>query len=442
MKILLPKKIEHIIDLFYRAGFEAYAVGGCVRDAFLQKKPHDWDITTNAKPQEIKAVLKDFTTIDTGIKYGTVTAVCDGEQIEITTYRLDLGYDDNRHPKAVRFSSQLKEDLSRRDFTVNAMAYNYQNGLVDEFGGLRDLQNGVIRTVGKSATRFSEDGLRILRGLRFAAVLNFTIEKQTAEAIHTCRNLLQNIAGERIHTEFTKILLSDNPAAIIRQYTDVIGVFLPEILPLQNCAQNHPYHAYDVFEHTMKALANTPPDKIIRYTVLFHDLGKPQTKTTDENGIDHFRNHQAVSVQKADLIMQRLKFSNAEAEEILLLVKYHDVPITCDEYHVKRWLNRCGEVFFRNLLEVKKADISGQNPALLNRIDDLAAYRRLTDKILAEKQCFTLEDLAINGGDLLQIGYKPGKKIGDVLEHLLDEVMNGKVANDKATLLQKAELFK
>ncbi|MGI5825274.1 MAG: CCA tRNA nucleotidyltransferase [Bacillota bacterium] len=442
MKIEAPNRIEYILNLFFEAGFEAFAVGGCVRDSLLGKIPHDWDITTNARPQQIKEILKNFQTIDTGIRYGTVTLLYEGETVEITTYRLDMGYDDNRHPKDVKFSQSLREDLSRRDFTVNAMAYNRRSGLIDEFGGLEDLRNGIVRTVGSAEQRFAEDSLRILRGLRFAAVLGFEIHRETADAIHSCRSLLANIAGERINKEFTALLLAEDPARILREYFDVIGVFIPELPLLAGLQQNNPYHAYDVFEHTMKALEHTPAEKNIRYAVLFHDFGKAFTKSTDQEGIDHFRNHPAVSERKAELIMQRLKFSNREISRICLLIKYHDTPLLCDEYHLKRWLNRFGEDFIRDLLAVKKADIRGQNPKLLHRLQELPKYYALLEKIKHEEQCFKISDLAVSGDDLLKIGYKPNRRLGKVMEHLLDEVMRGNVPNEKEALMQKAKLFK
>ena len=442
MRIQLPKKIEYVISLFQQAGFEVFAVGGCIRDSLLGRTPHDWDITTNATPEQIKEVLNNHKTIDTGIRYGTVTLVLDNENIEITTYRTECGYDDNRHPQKISFTPCLTEDLARRDFTINAMAYNHEQGIIDEFGGLADLRNRIIRTVGNSRERFHEDGLRILRGLRFAAVLDFEIAAETKEQIHQCRDLLQNISGERIYSEFTKLLLSANPTKILREFADVVCVFMPEMQPNIGLVQNHPYHAYSVYEHILKALEYTPQDKIIRYAVLFHDLGKGYTKTTDEKGVDHFRGHPAVSVRKAEIIMERLKFSNEEMEQISLLIKYHDVDIICDEYHIKRWLKRGGADFLRRLLEVQKADICGQNPQLLYRLEDIPPYFALIDKILAEAQCFQLSNLAINGNDLQELGFKPNKKLGKTLEQLLDAVMKGSLPNDKAILLNEAKKLK
>jgi tRNA nucleotidyltransferase (CCA-adding enzyme) len=442
MIIKLPNKIKYLIDLFYDAGFEAFAVGGCVRDSLLGKIPHDWDITTNAKPQQIKNILHNFKTIDTGIKYGTITLIYENQAIEITTYRTDLQYDDNRHPKKIEFTESLTQDLARRDFTINAMAYNDKIGLIDKFAGLMDLKTKIIRTVGNSNERFNEDGLRILRALRFAAQLNFQIEEETKKTMKANKNLLTKISGERINTEFTKILLSEQCTDIIKKYYDIIGVFIPDLPNLVNLQQNNPYHAYDVFEHTLKCLKNTPSDKIIRYAVLFHDFGKATTKTTDEQGIDHFKNHPAVSQKRAEIIMQRLKFSNHEIAQISNLVKYHDTPIICDEYHIKRWLKKFGSQFLKNLLEVKKADIYGQNPDLLYRLNQIPKYYNYIEKIEKENQCYNLQNLAINGNDLLQIGYKQNAKLGKVLNKLLDEVMKGNISNQKDILLEKAKTLK
>lgn len=439
MKIILPEKIKLIIDRFYEAGYEAFAVGGCVRDALLGAKPHDWDITTNATPDETKTIFPDYPVKDTGIKFGTVTLIYEGEGIEITAYRRESGYTDSRHPEIITYVPSLAEDLKRRDFTVNAMAYNDRVGLVDNHGGIQDVENCIIRTVGNSRERLDDDALRILRGLRFAATLGFDIDRDTAEQMHQCKDGLRNIAAERIKNELHKIILSENPSRILAEFHDIFEIFIPEFTPIIGMEQNHPYHCFDVFHHTLVALDNTPPDKTIRYAVLFHDLGKGRTKTTDKNGVDHFHGHPNISEQLALNIMKRLTFCRKTRERVALLVKYHDARIPCDVYHIKKWLNRFGSPFFRNLLLVNRADICGQNPAYLNRLDKLPEYEKLLNEIIAGQQCVSRKSLAINGNDLIELGFRTDKKLGRILDKLLEEVMKSEIPNEKAALLQEAQ---
>lgn len=439
MIIQLPAKIQYVIDKFYEAGYEAFAVGGCVRDALLGKKPHDWDITTNASPDEIKAVFADFKIRDTGIKYGTVTLIYEGEAIEITAYRKEGGYTDSRHPEIITYVPSLTEDLKRRDFTINAMAYNDRMGLVDNHGGTADVEQGIIRTVGNSRERLEDDALRILRGLRFAVTLGFDIDSETSKQMHQCKEGLRKVSVERIKAELHKIMLSPNPSRVLTKFHDIFEVFMPEFTAIIGMEQNNPYHCHDVFYHTMTALDNTPSDKVVRYSVLFHDLGKGFTKTTDKNGIDHFHGHPAVSEEKARDIMKRMKFSRKTREKVALLVKYHDARIPCDVYHIKKWLNRYDREFFQNLLLVKRADICGQNPAYLNRLDKLPEYEKLLNEITAGKQCVSRKSLAINGNDLIDLGFRTDKKLGRILDKLLEEVMKSEIPNEKTALLQEAQ---
>lgn len=435
MKPVLPQHINFIIRRLNAAGFSAFAVGGCVRDNLLKKTPHDWDLTTSATPTQVKELFSDLPAIDTGIRYGTVTLFIEGNSVEITTYRRETLYRDSRHPEKVIFSTELREDLARRDFTINAIAYHPEFGLVDPFDGIHDLRKGILRTVGKSEERFQEDGLRILRGLRFLAQLGFMPDPQTAAAIKDCRFYLHKIAAERLETELTKLLLAPYVIPVLENWHSVLGVFLPELEEIVGLTQNNPYHSYDVFTHTLKALEQTPANKIVRYAVLFHDFGKADTKTTDEQGIDHFYHHPAISEQKARVITARLRFSRQERTEVCRLVKYHDVQIPCDSYHVKRWLNRFGEKFFRDLLLVKHADICGQNPALRYRLEQLADYDLILRKIKEEEQCFQRRDLAVNGSDLLAIGYPAGPELGVMLDEMLELVMKQKLPNEKKALL-------
>ncbi len=438
MRLVLPQHIQFIINRLNAAGFSAFAVGGCVRDSLLGKTPHDWDLATSATPTQVKETFSELPVIDTGIRYGTVTLLIAKNSVEITTYRREDLYQDNRHPETIFFSTEIKEDLARRDFTINAVAYHPELGLLDPFGGIHDLRKGILRAVGKSEERFQEDGLRILRGLRFLAQLGFIPDPQTAASLRNCRFYLCNIAAERLEEELTKLLLAPHVIPVLKNWHSVLGVFLPELEKIVGLAQNNPYHSYDVFIHTLKALEKTPKDKIIRYAVLFHDFGKADTKTTDEQGIDHFYHHPAISEQKARAITARLRFPKRERTEICRLVKYHDVQIPCDSYHVKRWLNRFGEKFFRDLLLVKHADIYGQNPTLRYRLDQLSDYYFLLEKIKKEEQCFQLCDLAVNGKDLLDIGYQAGSELGATLDEMLELVMRQKLPNEKKALLNWA----
>ena len=326
MKISLPKDVEYIINTLQRAGYEAYAVGGCVRDTILNREPDDWDITTSAKPMEIKRLFP--VTIDTGIQHGTVTVLKNHVGYEVTTYRIDGEYADNRHPKEVIFTANLKEDLLRRDFTINAMAYNHEKGIIDEYGGLDDIRDGIIRCVGNPYDRFSEDALRIMRAVRFSAQLGYKIEEETSKAIVKLSPNLASISAERINTELTKLLLSPNPDYLRDAYRlGITGVVLPELDRCMECEQVNPHHCYSVGEHTLHSLKIVPDDKVLRYTMLFHDFGKPDTQSVDEDGRMHFYGHPAVSERMASDIMHRLKFDNDTMNAVKLLCKNHDLEI-------------------------------------------------------------------------------------------------------------------
>ena len=421
-------------------GFEAYAVGGCVRDSLLGKEPNDWDLTTNALPHETAACFADHRIIETGMKHGTVAVLHEGELLEITTYRLDGDYEDNRHPVSVTFSKELRDDLSRRDFTVNAMAYHSDHGVVDCFGGQTDLKNGIIRCVGDPRTRFEEDGLRILRAIRFASVLDFSLEEKTANAIHECRHLLENIAHERIREEFCKLLCGKRAVSILREFADVVAVFLPELSPSFGFDQKSKYHCYDVWEHTLHALEETTDgDLNVRLGILFHDVGKPDVFTEDAKG-GHFPGHAERSVELTDAALKRLRFDNATRELILKLVKYHDVPLIPEEKHVKRALLRFGEIGLSALLEIQRCDRLAHHPNYIDLPDYHSQIPKIVEKILAENACLSLKSLAVKGDDLIALGYKPGKEIGEQLQILLDAVIDGALPNDKNVLLEFVRL--
>ena len=434
MKIELPKKVLFIINNLQLHGYEAFAVGGCVRDSILARRPQDWDITTSAKPEEIKKLFRR--TIDTGIEHGTVTVLFGKDSFEVTTYRIDGAYEDSRHPKEVQFTNRLEEDLRRRDFTINAMAYNDQVRLVDVFGGMQDLNHHLIRCVGDPEERFSEDALRILRAVRFSAQLNFPIESATADAIRKLAPNLQNISAERIQAELVKLLVSPHPERIRDAYElGLTKVILPEWDAMEGVAQNTPHHKYDVAEHTLRALKNVKRDKILRLTMLFHDMGKPMMKTTDENGRDHFRGHALVSEELARSIMHRLKFDNETIRTVTKLVCYHDYRVEATPKNVRRAMNRIGVELFPYYLAVRLADVKAQSPyQKREKIENIVEIRNLYKQILMENQCVTLRQLAVSGRELMELGMKPGRELGAMLSELLEYVLDDPERNTKENL--------
>lgn len=423
------------IAMLRTAGYEAWIVGGCVRDLLMGKVPHDWDMTTSAEPEENKVVFKDFHTIDTGIKHGTVTVMMDGEPLEITTYRVDGEYKDNRRPEEVKFSRSLNEDLLRRDFTMNAIAYAPDAGISDPYGGKADIALGIIRCVGEPTKRFREDGLRILRALRFSAVLGFEIEKNTAAAIHEERELLKNISAERVREEMTKLICGKNAAAVLREYSDVIAVSIPEIAPMVGFEQHNEHHCHDVWEHTIAAVDNIPAEPVMRWAALFHDMGKPGTFSMDDDGVGHFYGHAPKSAEMAAEVMTRLRFDNESMERILTLVRHHDGPLEADAKFLKRKLGKLGEKGFFDLVSLCRADNMAQAKAYRYRQKHYDEVERIAREILAGDNCFTLKSLAVNGHDLMALGYK-GKAIGEELQTLLEAVMDEKVENEKTDLIE------
>lgn len=434
MKIELPKKVLFIINNLQLHGYEAFAVGGCVRDSILARRPQDWDITTSAKPEEIKKLFRR--TIDTGIEHGTVTVLFGKDSFEVTTYRIDGAYEDSRHPKEVQFTNRLEEDLRRRDFTINAMAYNDQVRLVDVFGGMQDLNHHLIRCVGDPEERFSEDALRILRAVRFSAQLNFPIESATADAIRKLAPNLQNISAERIQAELVKLLVSPHPERIRDAYElGLTKVILPEWDAMEGVAQNTPHHKYDVAEHTLRALKNVKRDKILRLTMLFHDMGKPMMKTTDENGRDHFRGHALVSEELARSILHRLKFDNETIRTVTKLVCYHDYRVEATPKNVRRAMNRIGVELFPYYLAVRLADAKAQSPyQKREKIENIVEMRQLYQEIIKKQECVTLRQLAVGGRELMDLGMKPGRELGSMLSELLEYVLDDPARNDKEIL--------
>ena len=436
-QIRLPAYVQAVIHTIEQAGFEAYAVGGCVRDSLLRLEPHDWDVTTNALPQEVCAALPQLHVIETGIRHGTVTVVIDGNSVEVTTYRTEGCYTDHRHPDEVQFVRSLAEDLKRRDFTINAMAYHPDRGIVDLYGGREDLEAGQLRTVGPADARFQEDALRILRALRFAAVYGFEIEEETAQAMQRLKSLLTGISAERIASEFSRLLTGKTAAGILRRYADVLGVVIPELLPMIGLEQRTSYHHLDVWEHTLAALDAVKPEKQLRLAVLFHDIGKPNAFTVDESGTGHFYHHAAVSAEMTSKILRRLRFDRDTIVQVRDLVLHHGDEIACSARAVKRWMGRIGLEMLRNLLEVKRADAAGQPEWVQSeRFPMYDTIERMMEQILEEGSCFSVRNLQLDGKDLLKAGVQEGPEIGNALRSLTDAVIDGKVKNEKEALLK------
>ncbi|MDE6685857.1 MAG: CCA tRNA nucleotidyltransferase [Lachnospiraceae bacterium] len=437
MRIKLPQAVEEMIGQINDAGYEAYIVGGCVRDTLLQKEPNDWDITTSATPVQVKAIFKR--TIDTGIQHGTVTVMKRGQGYEVTTYRIDGAYEDARHPKEVIFTPDLKEDLKRRDFTINAMAYHPDSGLVDPFNGRKDLEDHVIRCVGEPRERFSEDALRMMRAVRFAAQLDYRLEEHTWAAMKELAPSIEKISAERIQTEMVKLLLSDHPERFKSFYQcGLTAYFLPEFDRMMTTAQNNPHHCYTVGEHTIHALSYIRAEQSLRLAMLLHDIAKPVTKTTDENGVDHFQGHPERGSKMAEEILRRLKFDNHTIAMVKGLVAYHDRWIEPAERIMRKALHQIGEEYFPALFEVREADTMAQSG--YRKEEKLAAIRegfRIYQKIKEEGQCISLRSLAVNGKDLIRAGIEPGQEMGMILERMLQDVIGDPSHNTKEYLMQK-----
>ena len=436
MKIELPENVKTIIQTLNNAGFEACAVGGCVRDTLLGRTPGDWDITTSAHPEEIKRIF--YRTVDTGIEHGTVTVLTGGGAYEVTTYRIDGAYSDGRHPDSVTFTPSLEEDLKRRDFTINAMAYHPMDGLVDLFGGAQDLKAGIIRAVGDPAQRFSEDALRMLRAVRFSAQLGFAIEDETAQAIRLMAPHLAMVSAERIRVELEKLLISDHPGKIRDAYAlGLTAVFLPEFDRMMETPQHSIHHCYSVGEHTIHAVENIRPDRTLRLTMLLHDIAKPACRTTDPDGTDHFKGHPAAGRETASQILRRLKYDNDTRKRVCRLVEWHDIRPPMQEKAVRRMIRKAGADLFPDLFEVKEADTLAQSTwKREKKLEAIAYYRATYDKIIAEGQCVRVSDLAVNGKDLIALGIPEGERIGVLLQELLDLVIEDPMRNTKPFLLE------
>ena len=437
--IELPKHVKYIIETLEQNGYEAYAVGGCVRDSILGREPNDWDITTSADPYEVKKLFSH--TIDTGLQHGTVTIMLEHVGYEVTTYRIDGDYEDSRHPKEVTFTKSLEEDLKRRDFTVNAMAYNDRDGLIDLFQGMDDIQKKVIRCVGNAEERFTEDALRIMRAVRFSAQFGYEIEPETRKAIVKLAPNLKNISAERIREELIKLLVSDHPDYIRIAYeTGITAQILPELDVCMETKQNTPHHRYTVGEHIIHSLTYVPGDKVLRLAMLMHDIGKPYCITTDETGRDHFKGHAEKSAEMAAVIMHRLKFDNDTLNRVKRLAKYHDWAISLSppvkKATVRSMISKIGEDLFPDLFTIGDADLLAQSDYFkVEKEEKQQLLKEMYREIIEQGDCLSIKNLAVSGNDLIEHGMKPGKELGQVLQKMLEDVLKHPSSNNKEYLL-------
>ena len=434
----LPAQVRDTLNCLHRAGHEAWIVGGCVRDLLLGRTPTDYDITTSALPGQTQAVFRDRRVLETGIRHGTVTLLAEGMPLEITTYRVDGTYSDARHPDGVTFTASLREDAARRDFTINAMAYAPGLGLRDYFGGQADLSRRLIRAVGDPDQRFREDALRVLRAIRFAAVLGFDLEEETAGAARRQAAGLEKVSAERVFQELSKLLCGPKAGQVLLAYPDILGQVIPELLPMVGFDQHSRHHCYDVYTHTAVAVDHVPPRLGLRLAMLFHDIGKPDTFSLGEDGQGHFYGHHRRSMELAEEILRRLRAPKKLREEVVTLVRYHDAPIEEDPARLRRWLHKLGPERFFALLDIQRGDAAGQGLAYCTRIQRADRLESLARGLLAQAPCLTLAGLAVNGRDLLALGYR-GPALGRALQGLLEEVLAGRLPNEKSALLQWAK---
>ncbi len=435
----IPQGPDEILNRLTAAGFQAYAVGGCVRDSLLGTVPGDWDICTSALPEETEVCFSDLRVVETGLKHGTVTVIFQGVPYEITTFRSDGNYLDHRRPQQVSFVRTLKEDLLRRDFTMNAMAVGLDGEIQDPFGGRQDLTDGIIRCVGDPDTRFTEDALRILRGLRFASRLGFSIAPETAAAMERNKNLLSYVSGERIYKELTGILIGTYAQSVLEQYGGVLAAVLPEIQPSMGFLQRNPFHNRDVWQHTLEALGKSGPDPIVRWALLLHDLGKPDCFTLDDRGIGHFYGHPQRSMELAERILDRFHGDKKTRDTICLLVRDHDREAPATIKNARRWIARYGRDNVRLLLEVKRCDCLAHvdTPKTRARYNNLMEMTRLIRECLETEQCFSVRDLPVKGGDVMALGVPAGPQVGRILERLLDGVLDGTCPPEREALLER-----
>ena len=433
----LSKSVETALERLSEASFSAYVVGGAIRNTLLSIPPHDFDVTTSASPSEICEIFCDYTTVKTGMKHGTVTVIIENEPIEITTFRSDGDYLDGRHPSGVSFASDIKEDLSRRDFTMNAIAYNKQSGFVDLFSGISDIENGIIRAVGEPEKRFSEDALRILRALRFASVYDFSIEKSTEAAIRKLYPSLSLLSAERIFSELKLLLCGRGVERILIDYKEVICHILPELKECVGFLQHSPYHSYDVYTHTAKTVSACPSEPKIRLAALLHDCGKPEVfKMTD--GVGHFYGHSEVSAEKAETALKRLKSDNLTRSTVVALIKHHVSVINETQKSVKRYMNKLSPDVFSMLIDLKLADNASKTEKAPARFGEAKKLRAIMEEIRKTDACFSLKQLKINGDGIINLGAPHGRIVGEILDILLSEVISGECENSEEALKTRA----
>ncbi len=441
--LMIPEPVQALIFRLEERGYSAWAVGGCVRDSILGRVPEDWDVTTSALPDQVRECFPDCPVIETGLRHGTVTVILSQLHMEVTTYRVDGAYADHRHPDQVRFVADLEEDLARRDFTINAMAYHPRRGLADPFGGRRDLERGLLRCVGEPVKRLEEDALRIMRALRFAAVYDFRIEEEAERALRNCRELLKRVAAERIQVELNKLLCGSSAEAILNGYPEVLAVFIPEIEPMVGFEQYNRHHCFDVWRHTARCVAEISPRPVLRLTMLLHDIGKPSCFTRDRNGVGHFYGHPKVGTEMTAHILKRLRYDNETGRQVKELVRYHDVRLGEGLKGVRRLLAKVGEERYRQLLLVKRADALGQST--YHRTEKLELLRKMEtglEQVIREGQCFARKDLEVDGRALMGIGIPTGPELGRILKELFAEVVDGTLENEREALLERAGRLK
>ena len=438
MDIYIPENVKKILNALEESGYEAYIVGGCVRDSILGKDPRDYDVTTSALPEEVKACLVGFNVIETGLKHGTVTVVSGDDYVEVTTFRIDGEYLDHRRPESVEYANNLADDLSRRDFSINAMAYNAKIGIVDNYGGQKDLFRQVIRCVGNPCIRFDEDALRIIRALRFASELGFEIDLPTENAIHEMKNLLLNVAPERLAKEFELLIMGSSPANVLVSFADVFGTLFPEIMPCVGFDQHSRYHIYDVWKHTAVAIENSVADREVRLALFFHDIAKPKCCVYDEEGSGHFPGHESESAEMAEMIMRRMNFSSETIKCVTQLIKFHYVTPIDDEKVVKKLLSAVGPQYFFKLTEMMKSDSRAKQSICFERVQILEAMEAKAKLILHNKECISISQLDIKGTDIAALGVQ-GSRIGEILDELLMMHIDEKVRNEKAELISAAK---
>lgn len=425
----LPKQIKKALCIFEKNHFECYVVGGAVRDFLLGKEPTDYDLATNALPEDVKKVFSAYSVIETGLKHGTVTLIIEHMHIEITTYRSEKGFIDHRYPSQITFVTSLKEDLARRDFTINALAYH--NELIDYFQGENDLKNRLIRTVGNSDQRFQEDGLRILRAIRFSAILGFSLEEETKQSVFKNKELLYHLSNERIRNEFTKILCGEYAVNCLLEYREIIVIFIPEITEMFEFNQKSKYHKFDLYNHTLRTVGNVKKAPNLRLAAFFHDIGKMSTMTIDSQGEGHFYGHAEISAQITEKILKRLKYSNKEISQILVLIRNHMIPVEPNKKQIKKCIQKLSMETLKELLELQRADKSDDYDS--KQIYD--AKIALIDEVIQENTVFQIKDLMINGYDILSLGFSKGPVIRRILEDLLEEVLHGRILNEKEEML-------